>query len=571
MILPSQANILIVSLLLASSTQRILSASDSDEASHYAPIKYTFHGAPTDPEFYKSELSNKIKKLASMGITWNGLGKAHNTEMIEKKGKLLQRLQKEANNTGVIFESMTNEKYFRTKAVDISCIDHMKMMGLGFTCMDTNSIAPEDRNLIEADEIKDARFTSIYVVSRNSKKYFMVILDDDYDLELGIYMFYKENNISLDLIEYKIVNSRFVGIYSYFPHQNTLRHQIMEEDLTTYEKLFIMKQMTKIAMDFFNTFEPRNNLLKLNLLPANLMVTRESFFKLRLIRFIRGSRTEKDLTIVPESIDMTNKLNQRSSIVYVLGKIFYFITFKTYSFAKEIDEDKYMKEFNRTFKIEEFPDIDPDLMDLMRGMMNRSPVDRPSLEYAYNKLKDLERDANTLYYTMKKSMFDFSFTMENEIRKEYSLFEESVRTKVKEANLEDPTKNSIMIRSKWKNEKEKSDKLRRDYLLFTGRSMKCGLSHTKSQINFLDDYGLFPIESKEIQSIKVLLHEPGIPEQLKHEEEEHHEDLNELRIEFVLLIVFLLLLIAIVSTYFALKDKEIVMYMKNDFPAKLIL
>jgi hypothetical protein len=472
------------------------------------------------------------------------------------------------------FETMTVEKYFKKNSMEISCIDHMKMLGLGFACLNSKSISPEEKNFIQADDIRGTISTPIFVVTKNKKKYFMVIIDELFDLELAIYQHFKDNNMSIELIEYKIINSRFVGIYSYFTHEDTLRSQVLHGKMTMYEKLYTMKELIKYAMEFFDMFDPRNDLLQLNLLPGNLLLTKESFYKFRLIRFIRGCSRDKKIIHIPEAMDLTNKLNQRSSIVYVLGATFYFILFKKFPAKGNIDNKKLMIDFRKNVGSGESSDIYSDLIELIRGMMNTSPVDRPSLEYANNKMTGLESKANTLYYDLEKEINSIIVKMENEIQDEYIQYEEFYRQKVKEANLDDPRKNSVMVKSRWRNEKEKSNVLRKEYLLYTGRAEKCGYGSTDNQINFLDDYGMFSMERKDIQSAKDLYNpNESFNKQINMHKEEHeeHVDLHHIRIEFIFLIAFLLLLIMIVSSYFYLKNNDIVLYLKEDFHARLIL
>ena len=588
--------LLVVLALSMNISSRLLEASTSPEVqsptiSNREPpsqkdVKYVFKSAPTDPEFYTT--SSKSRQIFfDLGIrSVDGNDRDIQHHITRKNNQVLEITKKMLRNDkrGVIH---SQNDYENVPILKLNCIDHLKMLRLGYTCMDSNSIKPEEREFVTPDDIKDNRFTSIFVVMRNLKKYFMVVMDSMYDLELGIYKHFEDNDMGLELIEYKIVDSRFVGIYSYLPHSSTLRHHIKSGRMSYYEKLFVIKQLNEYAIEFFREFEPRNNLMMLNLLAANVLVTEESFYKLRLIRMIRGSQGEQEEVISPEKTNIKNKINQRSSTVYLLGSIFYFIFFQERPKNMPIDETPVMKEYNEKFQINNFPDINMSIVELIRSMMNSNPIDRVSLEYSLSKIEEELQNALTIEYQFKLWSSQIKEEMEFEIRKEYVQHEEMKRKKYKLAQIKDQSKkdknnDSAAIHSKYENEIHKADALRMRFLKWIGRAEHCDLEPTENQINFLSDYGLIPVDQNDIVSFASVSSDPQHREELEKNAhgdhgEDHgdghgdHEDLHEMRTEFILLIAFLLLLIGIVSMYFYMKDKDIVMYLKEDFPAKLIL
>jgi hypothetical protein len=539
--------------------------------------KYVFKPAPIDVSFYEKAPSKTLQILKQMGVA-NGVSQTHQMQMLNLKNKINQEIKQNKENSSPTYISLANDEYYNTPIIELTCIQHMKMMRLGYSCVDSKSISPEEREYLVPDDIEENRYTPIFVVMKNYKKYFMVIMDSKYDLEVGIYKHLPNNSIGLELLEYKIIDSRFVGIYTYLPHTSTLRYHIKSGQMTFFDQLFVMKQMTKYAIDFFNEFEPRNNLLTLNLLSGNLLVTKESFYKLRLIRYIRGSVREYTQIIQPEKKDLTNKINQRSSIVYLLGYMFYFILFGIDPPKGSIDDTPIFQEYNAKLYLEKFPHVNNSLMEMIRGMMNSNPIDRVSLEYVNTKLEENLKASMTLEYEFKLYMSEITMDMDHEIRTEYVVHEEKMRAKYKDSQINGQVKdkkngNSTSIQNRYENEIAKADPLRISFLKWIGRAERCYFKETQNQVNFLNDYGLIPVDKSSITSYRGLSDDGGHAEAHDHAHDSHeeHENLEEMRIEFILLILFLLFIIGIVSTYFALKDKEIVMYLKEDFPAKLVL
>ena len=562
--------IMIVTILNTAVTGRLLSTDNSTES--IKDVKYVFKPAPEDPGFYENLIDNKLKKLYISTFDFYDKTNNDTKSLIETKADILQSIQNEITLLESKHENKLDNDYFNQNPKKISCIEHVKNLGLGYTCMDKGSISIEDKDIIQTEDILGSRFTPIFVVEKKLKKFFLIIFDEAIDLELGIQKHFVHNQMSLELNEYKIINSRYAGIYTYIPHHNTLRYNIKNNNFQIYEKLFVMQSLVNYAIEFFDNFEPRNNLLMLNLLPTNILVTKESFLKLRLMKFIRGTKMEEDVIISPESIDENTKMNQRSTIVFLLGKLFYYILFGVFPESNKIDDDKYMIEYNKFFHLKDFPEINGDLLELIRGMVNKSPMDRQSLEYITNKLDEFLEEQNSFYYTLQKKIAEIKNEMENEIRSEYFEHELFIRKKNKETNIYESKDDSFAIKAEIKNEQYAIESLRKKYLFFIGRSKQCYYQKTKNEINYLDNYGMFMFNAKEIVSVFDLLNEKAIEKIEEHYEiiEEHHEE-EGLKIEFIILIIFLLFLISIISSYFILKDHEMVKYLQKDFPAKLIL
>ena len=224
---------------------------------------------------------------------------------------------------------LTEEFYHSQEPIQFTCVEHVKMLEIGFACMDKDSLDPEEVGIVQPDEVKGANLRTFFVVSKNNRKYFMKIMARMYDLEHYLEDKFYNDDFAQTLIEYKIVKGRFVGIYAYYGHQDTLYHNIVNKKLKFFEKLMIMKKMASFASIFYEEVEPQNNILKLNFLTSNILITKEGYNTIRLINILRSSKSELGFMQVPEykNWDENTVVNQKLSNVYVMSRVFYFILF----------------------------------------------------------------------------------------------------------------------------------------------------------------------------------------------------------------------------------------------------
>lgn len=560
MVMNDLSKVIYVFLLFSFSSSRILTTNPDPEVIPKSPV-YKFSSAPLFNRDQNEEPdSTKDEPQGGSTVEKEEDKNKDLHEIVERqKTLMMKQFLIKFSKIGLMHSKLTEEQYFRTPAKKLTCIEHITMMEVGYSCLDTKSIPPEDRLFVIPDDIKGAAHQTIFVVTKTNRKYFMKVLDEMYDLELAIMRKYFYFNQGLELIEYKIVNSRFVGIYSYIEHSNTLNDWILNKDLTIFEQILILEKITSIASNFFQIFEPKNNLLKLNLLPSNILVTNESFFKLRLINFTRYLKTENDLVVIPESEDISTKLNQRSTIVYLLGKVFYYIIFKKYVKGISIADEPNIIEFKKNNFIKGYPDLNPKLIEMIHEMLNKSPIDRPSLEYIMEELHNFKLMQETPYYWFVQQFAEIRLMMEHEIRGEYIENEENIRKVARNNALIRKSQYSLLLNAKYKAEIRKSDHLRSQYISYIGRYEKCMLSSTTEQTNIIDSYGLIPFFDKGINDKDYfeVIHLP-------------HAGDKRMEIELAVLIVILVIANFAVSLYFILKNMNIKIYMKKDFPAKLI-
>lgn len=497
---------------------------------------------------------------------------------------------------------LTYDFYKENDPIQFSCVEHVKMLEIGFTCEDGPSIDLDDKGVVEPDDIKGVFFQSFYVVTKNSRKYFMKVLKDMYTIEHYLEDKFYNDDIGLTLVEYKIVKHRFVGIYAYYPHNNTLMYHLKEGNLNMFQKLFIMAKITKFASIIFEEVEPQNNMIKVNFFPSNLLITKEGYLNIRLINICRVTKEEKMYIKLPEYQDRQDekKINQRLSTVYVLSRTFYQIIFNEDNGENDFDDLEKVKEFRAQYKAStsrsKEDDILSDLVDLMRSMSNSNPVDRPSIEYVLNTIQDKmdrvlnwQEKINIKWEIVKTKMKD-------EVDDEMAAHEDRVRLQARKKAL----KKLEMKNDDWAKKDEIYQNQLKEYqekqiimYEFKGWSENCPAKDPENLLNILDSFGYIPNfitfnGSEEEDSDQALNHESHHKKadkeknELKdnhsdhgahgdHGDHEHHEDLTELRVEFILLIAFLLLLAGLVSSYFVFKNLDIKMYEIEQFPTHIEL
>ena len=120
---------------------------------------------------------------------------------------------------------------------------------------------------------------------------------------------------------------------------------------------------------------------------------------------------------------------------------------------------------------------------------------------------------------------------------------------------------------KYKQEIDLNEENQQKFYKYVGRSNKCELEDSKDLQNPLDTFGFVP-NLLFLDADKVIEHSNDCEHGSEHGDE-HHEDLTELKIEFILLIAGLLLLAMLVSSYFIFKNLDMAGFDKAKFPVHI--
>ena len=466
---------------------------------------------------------------------------------------------------------LSEDFYFSTPAKQFTCVEHIKMLEIGHSCMDRLSMGPEEIGSELIDEIEGVIYQSFYVVNKNNHRYFMKVLDNLYDLEHELEDQFYQDRFSFPLIEYKIIRGRFVGIYSYFKHQHTLYHAVKSNLLTFVQKLATMSNIANICSDIFSRVDPQNSFIKVNFLAGNLVLTQEGYMSFRLINIIRSTKEEREIVVLPEYRNRDFLVNQRPSAVYIMSRIFYFIL-SGERFPNEIDFDDldYIKSFKEIHKDEEKWSQETffkqELISLLRTMSNTNPVDRPSIEYVLNMVSKMAKSALTFTEWLEKRSSKLRIDMKLEVTNEIAENEDRFRIMARQTAAHQREK----IDDKWgvteqqyKRELKLNKESQRKFLEYVGSSKECQLKDSQDLQNPLDTFGFVP-NLLFLNADKVIKNSAEEGHEVGHGAE-HHEDLTELKTEFILLIVGLLMLAMLVSSYFIFKNLHMEGFDKNNF------
>ena len=194
-------------------------------------------------------------------------------------------------------------------------------------------------------------------------------------------------------------------------------------------------------------------------------------------------------------------------------------------------------------------------------MLSIDPIDRPSLEFVFKKLKKFMLEVETVYFKIFEYFSGVNFFMEEEIRVEYIANEDKVRRDAGDNNINKNKEDSAQLRKDYKSELNKAIDLRKKYINYIGRFENCNLSATKDQVNIHDSSGLIPFFEKDFFEDSDIFG--------KYINFEHK--IKSLEIELAVLIVLLIITNSAILLYFKMKNLNVKLYLKKDFPAKLLV
>lgn len=227
-------------------------------------------------------------------------------------------------------------------------------------------------------------------------------------------------------------------------------------------------------------------------------------------------------------------------------------------------------------------------------MSNTNPVDRPSIEFVMNEIEKQMKHLITPIDKINIKIENIRRKMKDEIDDEIAANDDRVRVEARDRAL----KNLEVQNDAWaerdleyKQNLQENQNLQMQFYRYKGMWENCKLKDMHELQNTLDPFGYIPNfitlngEANAEHDIKVnddahtkehgskaanQQHTKEVINQHKEgHAEEHHEELGEMRIEFILLISFLLFLAMVVSSYFVFKNLDIKMYDVVDFPYHL--
>ena len=470
-------------------------------------------------------------------------------------------------------DELTEDQYFQNPALNYNCIDHVKMMEVGYSCMDSKSMTLEDVGSYEPDDIKGRLFQSLFVVSKNGRKYFMKIMDSMYDIEMKLQRMFSEDMFGLWFLEYKIIRGRFVGIYMYMKHKNTMKYQLDNNMLSLYDKVWYLEKLITMASDFFTRVNPQNNLIQLNLTPSNTLCFQEGSQSIRLISYLVSNPIQKKSVLAPEYFDDDLPVNQKATSVYAFAKIIFVYLFGRLHTKPILDDEPEVQALNKSDSNSSETRVMQYLIFISRAMLNENPVDRPSLELVISQIGKALEVLNDPWKALTLEMMNYRALIKMELREEQSEYEDKVRFDARKRALAENLKrkkSNAQKDERYEKALEQVEQKGQMYFDFVGMASNCKIKPTYRMTNYLDIFGFVPVlntltaENDEEADNMLVTQEKVV-------KLDDPDNLRRLRFEFFLIMGVSMFIICIVIAYFSFKGMEVKMYQKYEFPASLIL
>ena len=355
---------------------------------------------------YKSELfkresvgniSNKIIRDTNIAVEFTNIEFLKSSEEMIENYKKMKHPVKPPNE-------INEENYFSNHLSIFACEEHIQMLNLDYRCVkEETPLFPRDMNL--------------FVVQGNLQKYFMILSDNMKKYEFGLYKTLNVNGTVLKLLQHKTLKGRFVGIFQYLPNLGSLDYLVKTSSLSLYKTLKYMRSITKNILTTYFQRDTKEYYFRMNIIPTNLMIVDDSNFSIKLIRIFTSSTKELTLNRVPEDDMVPHLIDTKKEAVYRLAKLFFFMVFKKYhlNFSnQDIEEmDKFLLVLDQ--EPEEYPDLDIDLIRLIRKMLNTYAVDRITLEETYASLDHILSKSEYRYDMFFDQMENYYYFCKTEI------------------------------------------------------------------------------------------------------------------------------------------------------------
>ena len=209
-----------------------------------------------------------------------------------------------------------------------------------------------------------------------------------------------EDNV-LNLLEHKILNRRFVGIYRYEKNTGLFSQVIRKNDLTSFDIYGYMISLVNLTELVLQGRDRKNPHLIVNLNPSNILVLSSGSVKLKLVRVLPKSEEDWAFLSVPEQKSKKRFVDTRSRMKFNLGKVFFLLCFGEVAQDTREMMDTLTSLLDDPEPGTELP-VDPKVLHLIRRLLNHSPIDRPSFKHLKSTLSELLSDSSFWLFNLKK-------------------------------------------------------------------------------------------------------------------------------------------------------------------------
>ena len=328
-----------------------------------------------------------------------------------------------------------NFNYFEDPLEYLHCDDHVRNLTLGYSCFeDPESEAYAQENL--------------FLVENNFQKYFMKIRRNVTVFELGLEKSLRSYSVMLKILQHKVIKNTFVGIYKFEKNRGSLKDAVMSGQLTQYDKYSYMLNIARILRTIHFDRDPKTSDLDINLSPSNFLLMEKMPYSVELIDLIEGREDFRkdhvdELTLLggqKELIRINYMLDARARNVFGLGRLFFFICFEELLDSADDFDPENLKTLNSREGQLHRSHFNEKFMNVLRGMLNGNPIDRPKLEVVIDLLEEQKKRAEFLMQGIHEVIKRTYVKMTREVQQETFLnieMQSHDPEKFKKVNLED--------------------------------------------------------------------------------------------------------------------------------------
>ena len=282
----------------------------------------------------------------------------------------------------------------------MKCQDIVKHMNLNYRCVESQKARNQIKNM--------------FLVEKNFQYYFLKVRFDMNLYELALEKSLKKQKLIVPILYHKIIDKRFVGIYSFQPNLGTLEDLVVNNQLSLFDKYSYMRSITYITLLAMKDRNPIASVMTLNLIPNNILVLKNQPHGLRFINATPIDKSEEYYFEHNTYYEKNSNKDARTLNILFLGRIFHFICFGK-EVATDLEDWDIIKELDKFFKFENEQKIDQKIVYLIRIMLNENPIDRPSFEIVFEVLQDV-LDSFDFFFERKKDQLNYLYLgMRNEV------------------------------------------------------------------------------------------------------------------------------------------------------------
>jgi hypothetical protein len=287
------------------------------------------------------------------------------------------------------------------------------------------------------------------VVENNFQEYFMKIRRNVSIYELGLQKSLRSHNVVLKILEHKVIDKTFVGIYRFEKNNGTLKDAVFSGKLSQYDKYSYMLRIAILLKKIHYDRDPKNEKLELDMSPSNFILLNKKPYSVEFIDLLKSEYEEyaeefNEENLLKEqsyNVSTDSFVDAKAKNIFSMGLLFYFICFEEILDSPNDFDQENLRTLNqrpgnihKSFFNEKF-------INLIREMLNFNPIDRPKLVVIINLLKEMKENKEFMFQGLNEILEKTYIQMAREVQQE-TFINAEVRNreevnKFKKVSLED--------------------------------------------------------------------------------------------------------------------------------------